>query len=687
MDAKRLERAIARIRNSDAAVSWIRSVGLSAEFCQRAGIGLERERDRQLDLVHLLRRRDGGRALQELRLLHSGELVGAAPVRPSLHWSSPPCPGAHLVVAPDMVTFWLLEARLGLSGIAPFTLVTRSHDAGMPIEWSDPAFWDAFGEITLLLDRPARGDGILTFAAAAHDVDVGVLPAPHRSTWREFLANSLAFDRAELREMVDQAADLSSYLSNAGSANDVQRADFRIVSIHDLDENGRMTRLLRLEQSATVERSGRTFIEHRLCDFIVRSDRRMLELAPLPAPPGTAPAHRLSALVDGTRIDRPPAGGVSDWGIASVEAFLAGTGAVDEARLFDELVSRLREETGLDRDLLIFPAAFVMMTFVYQLFAVVPPLVIEGGPLMTRQRLARIVTALSHGGLLVSRSRARELARLADRSGGGMVIDEPGTLMGALGPTEIGRFVLSSTQPGMSTEHLYDERDGTRTLRTFGPRMVVRSHPAPLSVCDGEIVVSLDGCALASTGRLQSPGALGGLKDDLYTWAMAAVANGTFGSAPISLSSSYDQLFAIFGVDPSPPAPASASSIAAVEDGGNILKEALDACRRVSGQSVSIAQLSLEASMRGGTGDGFSPERIGRWLMASGELDTTIPVSRRRLHGQVVRIYRLRSLPGDTPRLEDPFDFCTRRGCGDCPYANVCEDVLPGLRRKKLGRT
>ena len=117
------------------------------------------------------------------------------------------------------------------------------------------------------------------------------------------------------------------------------------------------------------------------------------------------------------------------------------------------------------------------------------------------------------------------------------------------------------------------------------------------------------------------------------------------------------------------------------------MEAALAACLRDGGGELSITRVLLEAAVRGGVGDEFTPERVGRWIVASGAVDTDVPVTRRRLLGHIARIYSLRSDGSDPPRERvDPFAFCVANRCADCRFAGVCGDVVPDLQARKRAR-
>ena len=103
--------------------------------------------------------------------------------------------------------------------------------------------------------------------------------------------------------------------------------------------------------------------------------------------------------------------------------------------------------------------------------------------------------------------------------------------------------------------------------------------------------------------------------------------------------------------------------------------------------SVAMPHLLLEmASLARGPFEAPSAETVGRTLLAVGARTADGRIERRRLHGEVTRIYRLdtrfQSPPGTAAAAYDPFGFC-QGPCTACRYEGVCPDVVPSLRRSK----
>lgn len=680
-DPERLERALARLGNSDAATAWLQKIGLTARGCHEIGLGLDREEDGSLLFIYLHHSRDGTRTLQEISIGPDGQLVKPSGTAPSLHWSAPSLTLAPLVVVPDLFTFWLLVARLGKESAASWNLVTSLSGLASPIEWTEPSFWGAFSSIYLVVDRPEQGGKLLERLSGLIDIEVGVAGAPDAAGWRSFLAQQQSYTSSDLQLALDDAVDVSAFVSAPQPGCGFNRRDFRPHHIHDLDKHGRLCRLVHVEQERITELGGRTRIEHSIEELVVRSDRRLLDLAQLPAPSRSS-AARIWSLPDGARIDKPRSAAGALWSLESIGRYLCGH-TVEPPQEGRQLAGRLQDALACSSSCSLAvagqAASFVMASFVYQLFDYVPLIIMEGGRVHVRARLSRAIALLSHNGLLVGRRRGLELARSADRSGGAIILDEPGPLVGPGGPTEVGRFLLSSMLRDCSLEVEHDPLLGSRTLHTFGPRLIFRSRSAPVPLTPDEIIIQIeedDGNCVRG-----KPEPLDGLRDDLYRWSMEIAQS--LADQPSPSGDLFAWIRQLSGVEPTMiAAPVKPEVIGTLDE---ILSSALEECRASSGLVISSAQLSFAASLRGLQPDQYSPERLGRWLSATGQLDEFQPVTRRRLFGQIVRIYNLRQRPGETPSAKSPFAFCDTRACIGCRYAAPCAQIAPELRKKKRG--
>lgn len=674
-DGRRMDRAAVRLGNSDSGLAWLRMIGVNMPFAKRAGIGIDTEDETGLCIVHVARSRDGRRRLAQLRVDETGAMRALTSGAPVSLWSSAPQAGSHALVLPDLATMWRLAQAVGDEGLEPYVVIAPSHP-GLPIEWRDKVFWRDFSKVTVLADDPSGGALLATVAAAVGPTTTLALPG-HKASWRELLAPAAGFNQRSLELVVEDAPPLAFFM---GRGEDAIRSDAHSVGVHGLDGEGRLMRVLRLEER--FEGGGRHSDErHRMRSVVVRSDGMFLDIIHLPAPAGTPPGDRVVALSDGTRLDSEPSVAASTrWSLGSARAFVAAPSSNDVADdLFDEIAAEVGAVTGLQSDIAEQAAAFVMTSYVYQAFDQLRVPVFHAGTPRMRVRLAGALAQLSHLGLVRARSRANVLAYAADEMGGALILHEPGCLAGPEGPTEIGRFLVTSSVAGSTWDHVGGS--GRRALRIFGPRAVVAQR-RPAAAC-GEVTLDIELLARGTTVRPPDRAVCASLVDRLYRWSMTAI--GEVRRRSSTNGKALSAILMLNGDNASPDAPSPAPQLAVIE-GEAVMREALKACTADGQTVVSITQLMLEVGLRGRVGPDYSPERVGRWLAGSGELRAGVVATRRRLHGHIARLYEVETNgPEVASASADPFAFCTANSCETCKYQAVCSIVVPGLRDRKSG--
>jgi hypothetical protein len=692
LDARRMDRASARLGNSDAGLAWLEAEGLDMAFARDRGIGIDHEDGDGLTILHPARRRDGVRYLARFHVGWDGRSSSLGSGQPGTHWSDAFIANCHVLVVPSLAALWRLERALHFStGLGPFIAVAPTVPCTVPTDWRDPVFWRGMAKVTILADEPSARGELLNAVGAAAGMACGVAGPPAGTSWRQAI-NEGRVDSAALSAAVEDALPLSHLL---GVASDAKRSASCPTDIHQLDRDGRLMRLVRSEEASSAShRGGGSGERHRLRDVVVRSDGMLLDLVELPAPPGTPPSDRIVALSDGTRLTRlPPRAACSTWRLSSVNAFVAGSSLPLADRNTTGLAERVGQElhaaTGLTGSGLETATALIMVSYVHQAVDGLRVPIFAGGTAADRLGLMRSMAVLSHNGRAIGRCRAKALAHLSDEAGGTLLLDEPGPLAGPNGPTEIGRFLLASCLSGVSLDHDATGSGGVRTLTTFGPRAVFAHRFGSASLgADVEVRVPLD--FTARRGGKPDMERCQGIVDDLYTWAMDAVPAIATGEATV--------LSAIAPVLPQKSDEGPGRSVAQVTDtdtdtdsgeapapvvAEDIMTASLEACMAATGRELSLTHLQLEVASRGGVGDDFSPERLGRWLQSFGVLAQGASVSRRRLFGHISRIYTLTEAPGEPPEMTDPFDFCVANRCESCRYASVCGAIAPGIGDRK----
>lgn len=675
--ARRIDRATARLGSSAVAASWLATLGLDHASARRLGIVLEREDERGLAIAHPYYDRPG--ACRTLRHVVGEDDVMRASIAgaPTGVWSAPPAHGGHVLVLPSLGAMWRMQAAVGVD-LGPYVAVAPSHGSGLPIEWREASYWRGFAAVTMLLDDVFTDGAVLAMVGAAAGALADVSSPPGLDEWSVVVRRPVGFTLADLVDAVGNALPVGLYL---GAATDAERHQDESVDLHAVDGEGRVMRVVRVEERVASPGGQRL----RTRDLVVRSDGMLLEVEVAPAPPGTQAGDRVVMLRDGTRLTRAPASSCG-WSLGSVRRFLSG-GRLDVSIEGDDLMRSVADEirawTGLDGSVVDIAAAFVMLSHVHLLFDELRVPLFHGGSAGARARLIGVLARLCHGGSVHSRARADVLATTARDAGGAILLDEPGALSGPGGATETGRFVLASS----FAQAVWDRTSGSgrRDVNVFGPRAVFSHRPPAVGLQGVEFPVRIETDDRGNPARTSRDASVcRTLLDRLHVWSMElfrARAEGVGWSA----GSAWKAVGALVrnGIDPHETGPAPSGCAPSMPDGELIMTDALDACAASGWPTLAMTQLLMEAALRGGTGPEFSPERVGRWLAASGRLSPDAPVTRRRLHGHISRLYELLPTEKGSGESSDPFAFCKSTRCADCRYLGVCGTIAPGMRDRK----
>lgn len=600
---------------------------------------------------------------------------------PDSHWSDVVEASSEVIVAPDAATGIALTALLSEAGTAPFVIATPL--LGPPHGWRDAAYWTAFGRVIVLADDLFANDPVLAAVAAGNAA--GAVALPPDGGWRTAVRGG-RLQVAELVAIVDGAVPLTRLGSLAGVSHSVTTP----VEPHGVDHLGRLLRVVEIEVCRDGGAVRGNVVTRQRVQVVVRSDRALLRPRAVPAPAGTLAGRRLVELEDGTGLARWPSPAmVCSWSPDGLRQFLAGrlTDWREEgARLLVELAGLIRAGVGADDMSAGRLAGFVAAGYVYRLVGAMPTLYCSAREPGVGLAVCKFMAAISHRAHRVGRERARSIARLADATGGTLILEDPGCLVGPSGPTEIGRFLLDSARPGPSAMIELGAGDA-RGLQVFGPRMVLSSMPGGALGLAG-VMVMVD--PIASTMAIPSAWNAQDLVDRLYSWSMdVAEAVGDDEDVSADLVA---MLAPWSSLGPSQSVAADCADVHEVGGllgGGNavdpvaLMGTAFDRCS--SGRTdLTLAELALEAALDGGVGDAFSAERIGRWLSRRPQIDPSRPVVRRRLYGEIMRIYPLRN--GGESKGDEPFGFCGSP-CATCRFDRVCGEVMPALRIAKSRRS
>jgi hypothetical protein len=224
-------------------------------------------------------------------------------------------------------------------------------------------------------------------------------------------------------------------------------------------------------------------------------------------------------------------------------------------------------------------------------------------------------------------------------------------------------------------------------LEIFGPKIVMLAQgtAAGLACAAATVEISSDE---GSTGAI-CPDACARLRDALYHWAMEtfsglrdkALGLGASRVLPLLTRELFGAAATLVHSDGAEQPAAATVAVPVEASPKQLMEDVLAGC--AGGTHLSLMQIMLEIALRGGDGDALSPERVGRWLSSHPKVDAHRPVERRRLYGQISRIYPLVVRDEEAGDAIDAFEFCKTRECRGCRYEQVCPVTFPELRRRK----
>ena len=640
-----------------AALSWARSMGLQALFASGEGYLV---RDLRSGVVRLewaaVERTVGNRPVFADVEIASGAVTSS---RSFAHWSGPPTAQSHVLVAPDILTFLLLRQATVGESIWPFVIVAPVPGSDLPPEWSDQRYW-GFERITILSDTLSHPSPTLPLAAEMALPNAGVATPPFGVSWRAWASGTRRVGYSEFKGIERGALPVASFGVERGNGD----PDWLRRRCHLLDDEGRICRL------AYVDWPGGGGLRSGHRPIVVRSDRTYASVA---APP--IGASRGSTA-------KPALG----WSSDAAAAFVNGAAPMSATDIGEWMASLFDKHVGNAASARMLSAC-VALTYLFPLFPELPVLLVRAGTPVSRLATRRLLTALCHQPSMVTRTRAAQLARIADAGGAVMIMDEPGPLCGPHGPTEVGRFLEACTLPDTSSYQALTSRHGLRPLEVFGPRIVVMAQGSAaglacavttidLSATEAETVaIDLERCdqlrnalnhwSLAASAKLlDRAGCLDGQR------VLPMLAQELFGNVATTCPRHKTE-------EPRLPAVAAPPEPTPTQ----LMEDVLAACGRAG--HVAMIQVMLEIALRGAGGEALSPERVGRWLSSHPKIDQQRAISRRRLHGQISRIYPLIAGNGQPSDASEAFGFCADRPCGGCRYEQVCPVTFPELRRRK----
>lgn len=623
-------------------------------------------------------------------------------------FSAPAREGSPLVVVSSPMDVFLLWQVLGSMPAAPVILSSSVPDE-MPVEWRDDAFWRPWSDVVV---SAAIGTDLTTRIAQAAGRGLRRCPLPDDETFADMVRQGAS--AAEIKRLLDRAGAWTADVVPATSSSDRLVGDFHAdpVAIEGALIRGLLHHPVMIERRELQERpAGGAVMVQRYVTRVLRSDGRLLDIVRLPAPIGTPSNERVLALSDGTRIDAvPQPSRFASWRFPSIMRFIEDRAADREParrrlpRLLADIETHIRGSVWLphDHDYALL-SLFVAGTFVHRVFDAFPILMVNGPKGSGKSELGQALAGVACNAVVAGRITSAGLVRLLAESRGTVVLDDLEAVSASRSGIDDLSQILKVSYKASTARRIQPGRDGRiEVLDFFGPKVVsniggcdpvlssrtlqIAMRPVP---ADAEIDAGLIDCA--------------DLRDELHVWAMCDVGLVSEAYRPLA-AAARDRRAEIA-------APLRALAEVAGGSWAGRLSEALAtgpqvvepvdavlsrALRRLVAEEgvieLAMPRLALEmAAQARGPLEMPSAESLGRMLLALGARDRTGEVERRRLHGEVTRVYRLSDSflheVGAGGAADDaPFSFCSG-ACSACRYDAVCKDAVPWLKPARAGRS
>ena len=637
--------------------------------------------------------------------------VGWGVGTPLSYWSTVASPTMPLVVVPDVRSLWLLDQLLERGDGGGLVLVSPSHGSDMPLEWASPRFWADWPDV-FVLDDGVRGPSLGDAVARAAGRAVGRVARPDgQASWFEALRAGLSGPDLRARLV---AAEPWGVAAEREGVDEGDLGDFAFAPVHVANAfvDGNVYYPYLVEERTAEAESRRPGARETLVQGyavrVLRSDGRVLRVGALPAPRGAPDDAKVVALSDGTRISSEPAvSRFASWSFPSIQRYVRLRPSHPERlhRPLDliaaDVEAYLRDCVWLPRpDDFALLAAYVLATYVYQVFDAMPLLLVTGQKGSGKSEVAQALADLSCNGVVVGQASAAGLVRLMHETRGLLVIDDLERVGAGAGAasSELHQMLKVGYKRSSGRKPVVDRAGNVVTLDFYGPKALTNTagvEPVLGSRCLSVGTLPIPDAVAAGLDLAGPDGARSQeIRDELHCWGMARAAD---------VHQEYRGIARRKGRREEIEAPLRAIAALAGPTFAGRLAAALAAtapARQVAGPAervrsaveasgavgrVAIQQLQLELALAGACGDELSPEAIGRAMLAAGLRTPDAEVTRVRINGMLCRIVELSG--GDRPTGVDaaagPLDFCRASTCSSCRYAAVCADTLPQLRQGK----
>lgn len=614
--------------------------------------------------------------------------------------------GSTLLLVADIWDVLLLWQTIGEA--LPDVVVMCSTIVGEPpSEWRDRQVWRDWSRIVVGAPERKGGADLAKFVTACSGREVLRCAPPNGESWADVVR--LGGSVSEISRII---AGAKPFVIEATAAvrpdgGDVV-GDFDAVPIcvEGALVKGLLHYPITMERRAYEDRGagGPMLVQHYVTR-ILRSDGALLDIERLPAPHGTPEGGRVLALSDGTRIlSEPRPGRFGTWRFESMTAFMAArAGGTPPAcrslhRLLADVEGHLRAHVRLPHDEHYALASLVVVgTFVHRAFATFPILMVNGPRGSGKSEFGQAMAAVACNAVLVGRITAAGLVRLLAESRGLVVLDDLEAVGRSRGGTDDISQILKVSYKAATARRVLPGRDGrVEVLDFFAPKIVTNISGADPVLASRMLTIQTRAMPAAEIA-VDHPIDPSALRDELHVWSMCEVSSVVLAYAAqvadvhdrhSEIAAPLRALASLGGEEWSTRLEAALSLGAPepAEPESAVLDRALRTLVDEGCVEVAMPRLLLEMALQA-RGPFLPPsaESLGRMLIVAGARDRTDAVERRRLHGEVTRVYGLSSTYIDAigrpaRPVQGAFDFCSS-ACAACRYDAVCESVVPWLRQ------
>lgn len=662
---------------------------------------------------------------------------------PTTYYSGPVIGKSLLFVAEGCKDLWILDQHLTGTPLGKKTIIiSSSHGSGIPEEWKETSFWSSWSGVYFGHDNDDAGEQMarLLVRFCGREARRSRVPESMGKDWTDFFKSGGSIE--QFAELLETAPAVSAPAPEGeGATSSLGEFAANPVNINGAFVNGHLYYPFTVERRELekVRRKDGPGDERMVASYItkvLRSDGAVLDIVRLAAPKGTPHEKRVLALTDGTRIEKEPQPShYATWQLESLQRFIKALQSRQPAphrplgQLLVDVVAHLRRSVWLpyEEDYSVL-ALYVAMSFVYQVFDAIPLVIVTGEKGTGKSELGDALARVSFNATVVGQGSAASIVRLLNEARGLVVLDDleaVGRSLEDTSFTDINQMLKLSYKKRTGKKAITDKSGKTTIFDFYGPKVINNTRGVDSIL--GSRMIYIQTRRMPELVRQDAkitgsdPDEMINLRNEMHVWGMASASR---------VHEHYRRLMERKGDrDDEICAPlralAEASEDSALlnslelalgrqparridtEDPVELLKEAVYNCVRQGAiRELSGAQLCLELRLIADQNQSQNwttqipvwqqAEWLGHQLRNLEIRDIHTKVSRVRLYGVVTRIYELRigyvqevledlsaaKVSAQTKR--EPLDFCEKTLCSNCPYDQICDLTVRGLKSAKM---